>query len=145
LSKYDSFQTTLTEPTPLIAALEALGYPVEVHREGASLFGYHGEERPERAQIIIRRQYLNPASNDIGFRRGPSGTFEAILSEYDRHIGFDQKWLGRVHQRYKEERTMAMARKKGYVFRGREVIQTERGEQVKLLFGTRSGAGGTGR
>jgi hypothetical protein len=32
---------------------------------------------------------------------------------------------------------MAMARKKGYIFRGREVIQTERGEQVKLLFGTR--------
>ena len=27
-----------------------------------------------------------------------------------------------------------MARKKGYIFRGRYVIQTERGEQVKLLF-----------
>jgi hypothetical protein len=137
MSKYDSFQTTLTEEGPLIAALRALGYPVETHAQGVPLCGYHGDERPERAQIIIRRQHLDVASNDIGFVRGSNGTFRAILSEYDRSIGFDQKWLGRVHQRYKEERTMAMARKKGYVFRGREVIQTERGEQVKLLFGTR--------
>lgn len=137
MSKYDSFATNLTEEAPLVAALQTLGYPVEVHAKGAHLFGYHGDERPERAQIIIRRQYLDCASNDIGFGRNANGQFTAILSEYDRSIGFDQKWLNRVHQRYKEQRTMAMARQKGYVFRGREVIQTEHGEQVKLLFGTR--------
>ena len=137
MSKYDCFETKLTEEGPLVAALKALGFPVEVHAHGAPLFGYHGDERPERAHIIIRRQHLDSASNDIGFFRGPDGQFRAILSEYDRSIGFDHKWLGCVQQRYKEERTMAMARKKGYVFRGREVIQTERGEQVKLLFGTR--------
>lgn len=137
MSKYDSFQTNLTEEAPLVAALEALGYPVEVHARGAALFGYHGDERPERAEVIIRRQHLNCASNDIGFVRGSNGQFTAILSEYDRSIGFDQKWLNRVHQRYKEQRTLSMARQKGYVFRGREVIQTEHGEQVKLLFGTR--------
>ncbi len=137
MSKYDCFETKLTEESPLVAALKALGFPAEVHAHGAPLFGYHGDERPERAHIIIRRQHLDSASNDIGFLRGPDGQFRAILSEYDRSIGFDQKWLGRVQQRYKEERTMAMARKMGYVFRGREVIQTERGEQVKLLFGTR--------
>jgi hypothetical protein len=137
MSKYDSFQTTLTEEGALAAGLQALGYPVEIHKDGAPLFGFQSDERPERAHIIIRRQYLDVASNDIGFVRGPDGRFQAVLSEYDRGIGFDQKWLGRVQQRYKEERTMAMARKKGYVFRGREVIQTERGEQVKLLFASR--------
>lgn len=137
MSKYDSFQTTLTEEGPLIAALKALGYPVEVHTQAAPLFGYYGDERPERAHIIIRRTHLNCASNDIGFVRNANGQFSAILSEYDRSIGFDQKWLNRVHQRYKEDRTLAMARQRGYVFRGREVIQTEHGEQVKLLFGTR--------
>lgn len=137
MSKYDSFQTSLTEEAPLIAALEALGYPVEVHAEGAPLFGYHGDERPERAHIIIRRKHLDCASNDIGFARDAHGQFSAILSEYDRSIGFDQKWLNRVHQRYKEQRTLGMARQRGYVFRGREVIQTEQGEQVKLLFGMR--------
>src|SRR5215831_2180611 len=137
MSKYDSFQTTLTEEWALAAALQALGYPVEIHKDGAPLCGFQGDERPEQAHIIIRRRYLNVASNDIGFIRRPDGRFQAVLSEYDRSIGFDQKWLGRVHQRYKEGRTLAMAKKKGYVFRGREVIQTERGEQIKLLFATR--------
>ena len=137
MSKYDSFQTTLTEEGALVAALKALGYPVEIHTQAMPLFGYHGDERPERAHIIIRRNHLDCASNDIGFVRNADGQFSAILSEYDRSIGFDQKWLNRVHQRYKEERTLAMARQRGYVLRGRQVIQTEQGEQVKLLFGMR--------
>jgi Protein of unknown function (DUF1257) len=136
MSKYDSFQTTLTEEAPLVAALQALGYPVEIHTR-RPLFGYRGDERPERAHIIIRRQHLSSSANDIGFERGADGRFRAIVSEYDRSSGFGDAWLGRVHQRYKEERTLAMARKKGYIFRGREVIQTERGEQVKLLFAAR--------
>ena len=137
MSKYDSFQTTLTEEAPLVAALQALGYPVEIHTNGAPLFGYQGDERPERAHVIIRRQHLSSAANDIGFERRADGRFRAIISEYDRSAGFGDAWLGRVHQRYKEERTLAMARKKGYIFRSREVIQTERGEQVKLLFAAR--------
>ena len=137
MSKYDSFQTTLTEEEPLIAALQGLGYPVEIHASGACLYGYHGDERPERAQIIIRRQHLNCASNDIGFARQPDGRFIAIVSEYDQSIGFGEVWLNRVHQSYKEQRTLAMARRQGYVLRSRHVIQTEKGEQVKLIFGTR--------
>jgi hypothetical protein len=137
MSKYDSFQTTLTEAAPLVAALQALGYPVELHKDGAPLFGYQGDERPERAHIIIRRQHLSSSANDIGFARGADGRFRAIVSEYDRSSGFGDAWLGRVYQRYKEERTLAMTRKKGYIFRGREVIQTERGEHVKLLFAAR--------
>ena len=53
----------------------------------------------------------------------------------DREYG--RAWLGRVQQRYKERATIQMAQRKGYMFRGREVMQTERGEQVKLLFGMR--------
>ena len=52
MSKYDSFQTTLTEEGALVAALKALGYPVEIHTQAMPLFGYHGHERPERAHII---------------------------------------------------------------------------------------------
>ena len=136
MSKYDCFETTLNEETPLITALRTLGYVVEVYPQPVPLFGYLGDERPERAQIVIRREHLDSASNDIGFIR-QNGRFTALLSEYDQRLGFDRKWLNRVHQAYKEQRTLAMARAKGYVFRGREVIQTEKGEQVKLLFGMR--------
>jgi hypothetical protein len=111
-----------------------MGYMVEVHPEGAALFGYRGDERPERADVIIRRAQLDSASNDIGFARGADGRFGAILSEYDRGIGYDEKWLGKAHQHYKERQTMAVARAKGYVFRGKEVVQTPNGPQICLQF-----------
>ena len=60
-----------------------------------------------------------------------------MLSEYDREIGFDEKWLGRVHQAYKEQQTLVDAKAKGYVFRGREVVQTPEGLQIRLQFAAR--------
>ena len=96
-----------------------------------------GRERPERAHVIIRRQELSPASNDIGFARSADGRFVALLSEYDQEIGYDRKWLFKVQQIYKEKQTIATARAKGYMFQGREVVQTANGQQIRLRFGVR--------
>jgi hypothetical protein len=120
-----------------VAALSELGYKAEIHADGAALVGYEGRERPERAHVIIRRVQIGPASNDIGFVRKPDGTFGAVLSEYDRAIGFDEKWVGRVQQAYKEQQTMADAKAKGYIFRGRELVQTPEGPQIRLQFTAR--------
>jgi len=114
-----------------------LGYQVEVHPQGANLVGYEGLERPERVNLISRRRHLATTSNDIGFARTPDGRFTALLSEYDRAIGYDQKWLGRVQQVYKEKQTLAIAQAKGYILKGREVVQTSEGQQVRLRFGVR--------
>jgi hypothetical protein len=114
-----------------------MGYRVEVHPEGAALVGYHGDERPEKANIILRRQQLDSASNDIGFARLVDGRYVARLSEYDQQIGFNAKWVNRVHQLYKEKQTIATAKAKGYIFRGREVVRTEQGEQIQLRFAVR--------
>ena len=134
MSAYAEYETTVCEGKFLVEGLTAMGYRVEVHAEGAHLIGYHGDERPQRAHVIIRRAQLDSASNDIGFVRGTDGRFRAILSEYDRSIGFDDRWLGKVHQHYKEQHTMAVARAKGYIFRGKEVIQTPNGPQIRLQF-----------
>jgi len=134
VSAYGEFETTIREQRFLVEALAEMGYMAEVHPDGAALFGYRGDERPERAHVIIRRAQLDSASNDIGFARGTDGRFRAILSEYDRGIGYDEKWLGKVHQHYKEKQTMAVARAKGYVFRGKEVVQTPNGPQIRLQF-----------
>ncbi len=78
-------------------ALEELGYPVEVYDQATMLYGYKGDIRPERAHLIIRRQHTGiPASNDIGFLRRDDGTVTAIISEYDRHQGFNADWLTKV-------------------------------------------------
>lgn len=130
-------RTTLTDERYLVDALRELGYEPEVCREGRPLVGYMGDERPERAQIIIRRKQLDSASNDIGFIRDGSGVYQAIISEYDRAIGFDDTWLGRLAQIYKERQTMSVAKAKGYVFKGREVIETPQGKKVQLRFAVR--------
>jgi hypothetical protein len=80
---------------------------------------------------------LDSASNDIGFARDGSGVYQAIISEYDRGIGFDDSWLGRVAQTYKERQTMAVAKAKGYVFKGREVVNTPQGKKIQLRFALR--------
>ena len=85
----------------------------------------------------MRRRELDSASNDIGFAKTADGRYAAQLSEYDQAIGFDQKWLNRMRQLYKEKQTIAAARSKGYVFKGREVVKTEQGERIQLRFAVR--------
>ena len=137
MSKYAELQTVLSNDQFLLDALRDLGFVPEVAAEGQALVGYMGDQRNERANIIIRRNQLDSASNDIGFARGPDGTFRAIISEYDRSIGFDDAWLGRLAQGYKERQTMSVAKAKGYVFKGREVVQTPQGKTVRLRFAVR--------
>lgn len=137
MSKYEELKTTLTEECFLVEALREFGYTPEVCRNGTALYGFAGDERPERAQIVIRRRQLDSASNDIGFARDASGVYRGIISEYDRGIGFNEAWLGRVAQAYKERQTMAVAKAKGYVFRGRQVIDTPQGKKVQLRFSVR--------
>jgi hypothetical protein len=134
VSKYEETSTEIRDPDHLIAALRELGLQCEFHPAGAYLVGYEGRLRPEMAHVIIRRHQIGVASNDIGFARKPNGTFAAVLSEYDRSIGFDEKWIGRVHQIYKEKQLLADARAKGYVLRSREVVDTPAGPQVRLQF-----------
>lgn len=134
MSRYESLTTTIAEERFLVEALTELGYTPEVCREGAPLYGYQGDERRERAQVIVRRRQLDSVSNDIGFARDEKGVYRAIVSEYDQGIGFNAAWLGRVAQVYKEKQTLAVARAKGYVFQGREVIETTQGRKVQLRF-----------
>ena len=137
MSKYAELRTVIGDGSILADALRDLGYCPEVASEPESLYGYLGDQRQEKATIIIRRNQLDSASNDIGFSRGPDGAFRAIISEYDRSIGFDDAWLGRLAQAYKERQTMSVAKAKGYVFKGREVVQTPQGKAVRLRFAVR--------
>jgi hypothetical protein len=69
LSKYEETATEVRQPAHLIAALKELGFRSEFHPAGDNLVGYEGRERPERAQIVVRRDQIGAASNDIGFAR----------------------------------------------------------------------------
>jgi hypothetical protein len=137
VSKYVELRTSLTDEKYLVEALRELGYEPEVCPEGRPLVGYVGDLRAERAHVIIPRGQLDSGSNEIGFARDNGGVFQAVVSEYDRGIGFNDAWLGRLAQVYKERQTMAVAKAKGYVFKGREVTQTPQGKKIQLRFAVR--------
>jgi hypothetical protein len=134
MSKYGLTQTVLREEKYLVEALKELGYEVEVHPEGTQLYSYYSEQEAKVANIVIRRQPLRGAYGDIGFTRQPDGRLTLITDELDEYRGYGAKWLGRVQQGYKEKQTLAMARARGYILKGREVIETSEGEQVRLQF-----------
>ncbi|MGD0009963.1 MAG: DUF1257 domain-containing protein [Terriglobia bacterium] len=134
MSKYSVNQTVLREEKYLVEALKEMGYEVEVHPQGAQLNSYYSEQEARVANIVIRRQHLRGAYGDIGFARQPDGQFTLIADELDGYHGYGTRWLGRVQQLYKEKQTLAMARAKGYTLKGREVIETSEGQQVRLQF-----------
>lgn len=80
----------------MIASLEALfgKGTVEYHKNGADMKGYQGDNRSKLSssssdysppcEVIIRKENVGSASNDIGFKLQPNGKFRAIVSEFDR-------------------------------------------------------------
>ncbi len=101
MSHYTVVQTQIREVPHLLQALRAMGYEhVEVHEQAQPLYGYQGDRRPEVAEVIIRREYVGAAANDIGFKRQPNGEFQAIISEYDRHTHCPGSWLKQLNYEY---------------------------------------------
>jgi hypothetical protein len=100
MSHFVNIQLQIREAPILIRSLHELGFEhVEDHAEPVHLYGYQRDERPETAEVVIRRNYIGRASNDIGFRRQQSGEFKAIISEFDRHR-FSDPWLQELNRRY---------------------------------------------
>jgi hypothetical protein len=96
----------------LIAALEEqFGEgTVEIHPEGAALYGYHGDDRSKANQksrdyappceLVIRRKHVGSAANDVGFRRTPEGTYKSYISDYDNGSTFNKSKQNAVAQEY---------------------------------------------
>ena len=100
MSHYPVLQTRLHDCRLLLESLADLGFAdVELHETPQPLVGWRGDSRQQTAEVIIRRRHVGQASNDIGFARRPDGSFEAIISEYDRER-YDEAWLGQLNQRY---------------------------------------------
>ena len=85
----------------LLAALADLGYSVVEEGEALPLFGYQADRRPETAEIVVRRQYVGSASNDLGFARTELG-YVPIVSEYDLRALQGGQFLPRLRTLYSE-------------------------------------------
>jgi len=114
MSHYTTLATRITDTEALCGALADLGYAdVEVHENPQRLHGFLGDPRGDRAHVIIRRRHVGRLSNDIGFLRQDSGTFLALISEYDR-TKHDDAWLGRVTAKHAYRVTATALAEQGF-------------------------------
>lgn len=113
MSEYASVATEFNDGELLISALTDLGYSPENYiGNPRALVGYMGDARTQTADVIIRRAQIGGSSNDIGFRRNPNGTYEAVISDFDS-TKHNQKWLNKVNVSYQERSVERTAKKMG--------------------------------
>jgi hypothetical protein len=114
MSAYTVAKTRITDLKALQKALALCGFKqTELHNEPQSLYGYQGDKRKDKANLIIRRKYVGGCSNDIGFTKQADGSVTATISEYDKGR-YNDKWLKEVNQRYAQVKVMEELEMNGY-------------------------------
>ena len=123
MSHFTAIRTEIRDINALVKALDDVGFnQVEVHQQAQNLYGYQGDVREQMAEVVIRRQHIGQWSNDIGFKNQSDGTFEAIISEYDR-TKYSQQWLNELTQRYGYHTLMATAPVEGFAIEEEETLE----------------------
>lgn len=119
MSHFTVVRLAVTDREALLAALRSMGYDgkVEVHDGPVALIGYDGVPREldgktVTAEVVIRRQHLWSAANDIGFAQQSDGTYVAYISEYDRRV--QPAWHTRVLQEYGAAKATKELRRQGW-------------------------------
>lgn len=111
MSAYLTLLTPMTDRECLLAALAEIGFgssKVEVHETPVHLVGFRGDRRRQVAHVVIRREQLGSASNDVGFLASPTG-YQAFVSGYD-HPRLGQDWLRQLHTHYEAHHTAKLKR-----------------------------------
>lgn len=137
MSHYVECKPGFKDREALIEALVAVGFDrsqIEVHQETVVLYGYRGDERPQRAHVVIRREHVGSAANDVGWERLPDGTYRAWISEYDGRHRFNPEMQNRIKQEYAYH---AVARQQRGLGRSVQRRELENGEIEMVIGGYR--------
>ena len=122
MSAYHEYEVAFTDLKALLKALQAMKSRngaqfteamIEVHEEPANLHGFRGDVRPQKANVIIRRQNVGAAANDIGFEKRADGKYVAHVSSYDSSY-YNAEWMNRLKQEYAFASVEAKAKANGY-------------------------------
>ena len=126
MSHFTTLKTQITDVKALQAALADLGFPeVEVYTTAEHLYGYRGDVRPQTAEVIVRREHIGRLSNDLGFKRNAGGTFDAVISEFDRSK-YSEDWLRQLTQRYAYHVARAKLQEQGFTLVAEETAKDGR-------------------
>jgi len=136
MSEYHKQTTTFNDEECLVKALVDIGYSreqIEVHKDAVALVDYVGRQthytdsNGDKANVIIRRQHLGyRAGNDVGFKWNvETKSYDAMISEYDSsaaHWGAEGSRFKKLKTQYSEHRSMKQAKKMGFRFLGKKVV-----------------------
>jgi hypothetical protein len=91
MSEYHEVDLDLTDESAILESLKELGYDPIVCTDPVNLHGYMGDSRNQRAHIVIPKNQVGSASNDLGFEK-VNGKYVMRISEYDINTSkFNQK------------------------------------------------------
>lgn len=93
----------------LLNALSECGYGTVEEGASLSLYGYQGDKRAETAQIVVRRNFIGSASNDLGFQKTDNG-YVPVISEYDQRYMMQGKFLTNLRTNYNLKSAEKLAR-----------------------------------
>jgi len=128
MSEYRKSTTNCKDRECLIEALIEMGYKrehIEIHETAQQLYDYTGrathytDPKGDRANVIVRRQFVGGAANDLGFKLNPeTGTYDAIISAYDsgKH---NAQWLKGLKVSYSEANVIKTGKLQGLKFLGK--------------------------
>jgi len=123
MSLYCQIKTAMKNQEALIFALMETGLwqreQIEIYDEPQHLFGYRGDLRQDKANIIIRRKNVGMSSNDLGFIKNEDNTYTAIISEFDK-TKYSEHWTNKLKQNYAFQAIRLQQEK-----RGRQVSRTK--------------------
>ena len=86
MSEYVERKLGALEEALIIKTLvDELGYPKQAidTTPNNKLRGFLGDRREQRADITVKKEYLNGSANDIGFKNQGNDTWTLLESEYD--------------------------------------------------------------
>jgi len=118
VSHYIDIVTEIKDTKALVKALERVGFKgqVEVHETAQNLYGYQNDARNQKAHIIVRRNYVGHASNDIGWERNANGCYISHISEYDQKK-YGIEWQMNLQKYYGVELSKMEFEKKGWKYK----------------------------
>lgn len=131
MSEYLVIELEFDDTELIKEALDEIGYQYEYHIDATNLYGWHGDIREQKANIIIRRKNVGSASNDIGFLKKSNGKYELIISEYDRTAPHGKTFTQKFKQVYVGKQSVKLLKKKGYKVKHRKV---EEDGTIEIVF-----------
>lgn len=93
MSHYSYVKAAMTDPEIIVECLREFGFEPTEYEEPVSLYGYAGDERSDKAHIVVRKEQISAFSNDLGFLKTEDG-YSTIISEYDERTGSGKRGYG---------------------------------------------------